>query len=92
MSWGYYAFVVGDDGHICHRIEVHCDNDEEAKRRAEQLVDGSAIELWQGTRKVATFRPGIPSHEDTNHQVSDSCTGGKPAEPCAKTSRWTGSK
>jgi hypothetical protein len=57
MPWGYYAYVIGDDGHIRNRIEVRCGNDDEAKRCAEQLVDGYAIELWQETRKVATFKP-----------------------------------
>ena len=55
--YGYYAYVIGDDGHVCNRIEVRCDNDDEAKRCAEQLVDGHAIELWQEARKVATFQP-----------------------------------
>jgi len=57
MSWGYYAFVIGDDGHINNRIEVLCDNDEDAIRCAKRLVDGHAIELWQETRRVATFTP-----------------------------------
>jgi hypothetical protein len=34
-----------------------CDNDQEAERRAVQLVDGHVIELWQQARKVATFIP-----------------------------------
>jgi hypothetical protein len=63
MPWGYYAYIIGDDGHISNRVEVHCDNDEEAKRCAVQLLDGHAIELWQETRKVATFQPGGISQE-----------------------------
>ena len=58
VSYGYYAYVIGDDGHIQSRIEVRCDNDEEAKRCAKQLVDGHAVELWQEARMIATFRPG----------------------------------
>ena len=54
---GYYAFVIGEDGHITNRVEIMCEEDEEAKRCAEQMVDGHAIELWQETRKVATFEP-----------------------------------
>ena len=57
MAWGYYAYVIGDDSHIRNRIEVLCDNDDEAKRGAERLVDGHAIELWQEARRVATFQP-----------------------------------
>lgn len=57
MAWGYYAYVIGDDGHVRNRIEVLCDNDDEAKRCAERLVDGYAIELWQEARRIATFQP-----------------------------------
>jgi hypothetical protein len=39
------------------RVALVCDDDEEAKRVTEQLVDGHAIELWQQARKVATFEP-----------------------------------
>lgn len=57
MPWGYYAYVIGDDGHIRNRIEVHCENDADARRYAEQLVDGHIIELWQEARRVAIFQP-----------------------------------
>jgi hypothetical protein len=57
MAWGYYAYVISDDGHVQNRIEVLCDNDEEARRCAEQLVDGHTLELWQEARMVATFKP-----------------------------------
>jgi hypothetical protein len=42
---------VGDAGHIRNRIEIPCDNDEEAQLRTEQLVDG--------TRRVG-LRPSNP--------------------------------
>ena len=49
---------TGDnDGHVRNRIDVVCDYDEEAKRCAQQLLDGQAIELWQEARRVATFQP-----------------------------------
>jgi hypothetical protein len=51
---GYYAFVIGEDGHITNRIEIICENDEEAKRCARQLVDGRAIELRQKARMIET--------------------------------------
>ena len=53
----YYAYVIGDDGHITSRIEVIGTDDAEARRLAKQLVDGHAIELWQGTRMVDRFEP-----------------------------------
>jgi hypothetical protein len=49
--------VIGDNGNIENRIEVLCDNDEEAQRCAERLVHGHAIELWQEARMVVTFQP-----------------------------------
>ena len=54
---GYYAYVIGDDGHITNRIEIICEDDEEAKRCATQLVDGHAIELWQEARRITRLEP-----------------------------------
>ncbi|MET4631485.1 hypothetical protein ABIB83_008549 [Bradyrhizobium sp. I1.8.5] len=56
MPWGYYAYVIDDNGHVANRIEINC-GDDEAIRCAKRLVDGQAIELWQETRQVATFTP-----------------------------------
>jgi hypothetical protein len=38
-----------------HRVDMLCDNDEAAEARAKLLIDIHIVELWQGTRKVATF-------------------------------------
>jgi hypothetical protein len=54
---GYYAYIIGDDGHVRDRIVIQGADDEEAKRLAKQLVDGHAVELWQEARKVETFPP-----------------------------------
>jgi hypothetical protein len=51
----YRAYLIGRDGHILHRVEMLCDDDEAAKERVLLLVDGHTIELWQGMRMVATF-------------------------------------
>jgi hypothetical protein len=51
----YYAYVIGPDGHIIQRIDLICANDEAARERAKQLVDGHNVELWRLDRKVATF-------------------------------------
>ena len=55
---GYYAYLIGVDGRISKRVTIVCDDDEEAKRLAKQMVDGHAIELWQEARMIATFEPG----------------------------------
>ena len=54
---GYRAFIVDPSGHVKDRVEFFCANDDEAKERAKQLVDGHAIELWDGTRQIAKFEP-----------------------------------
>jgi hypothetical protein len=54
---GYSAYVIGDDGHVHHRIDVICDNDDEAKRWTKELVDGHTLELWHEARLIATFQP-----------------------------------
>ena len=54
---GYYAYIIDDDGHITNRVQIICDDDEEAKRCAERLVDGHAVELWQQACKIERFDP-----------------------------------
>ena len=51
----YRAYVVDDDGHFIRALEFECVDDEAAKGRAKQLVDGHDVELWQLERKIATF-------------------------------------
>jgi hypothetical protein len=53
----YQAYVIGEDGHIKHRIDLTCVDDDVAKERVESLLDVHAIELWQLDRKIATFEP-----------------------------------
>ena len=54
---GYRAYIIGSDGHIMGRIDLMCESEDEAKERAEQLVDGHAIELWYEACKIARFEP-----------------------------------
>jgi hypothetical protein len=35
---GYYAYIIGDDGHITGRVQVICDDDKEAKRLANRWL------------------------------------------------------
>jgi hypothetical protein len=51
----YRAYPIGSNRQIIHRIDLVCADDEAAKERAKQLVDGHDIELWQLGRKIATF-------------------------------------
>jgi hypothetical protein len=52
----YRAFVIGRDGHILQRHEFLCADDEAAKKRVQQMVDGYDVELWHRDHKIATFR------------------------------------
>jgi hypothetical protein len=51
----YRAYIMGEDGHIHRAVEIVCENDEEAKGKARQLVDGHDVELWQRDRKISVF-------------------------------------
>ena len=51
----YRAYLIGRDGHIVHRVDILCVDDEAAKERAQLLVDSHTVELWQGARLVATI-------------------------------------
>jgi hypothetical protein len=39
---GYRAYIIGQDGRIKDRVEFHCDDENEAKERAKQLV----VQRW----------------------------------------------
>lgn len=43
----YHAYVIGPEGQTLNRIELLCDEENQAKERARQLVDGHAIELFK---------------------------------------------
>ena len=51
----YRASLVSDDGSVLRSVLLVCPDDEIAKEYARQLVDGHAIELWQGERRVGKF-------------------------------------
>ena len=52
----YRAYIMGPDGHIENRVELQCDDDDEAVRFAKQFVDGHDVELWQLDRHIETFK------------------------------------
>lgn len=54
---GYYAYIISDDDHVTNRVQIICEDDEEAKRCARRLMDGHAVELWQQARKIERFEP-----------------------------------
>ena len=52
----YRAYAIGAEERILSRVDFVCDNDEAAKERAKQLVDGHDVELWHLDQKIAIFR------------------------------------
>jgi hypothetical protein len=50
---GYRVYALGEDGHIKGRTEIDCPDDDAALERAKNLVDGHAVELWEGSRCIA---------------------------------------
>jgi hypothetical protein len=52
----YRAYILAPDGRIMRPVDLECDDDDAAIKTARQLVDGHDVELWQGSRKIETFR------------------------------------
>jgi len=44
----YRVFVINSDGHVIDRFEIWCLDDDEAKEKARQLLDGQDIERPPG--------------------------------------------
>ena len=42
-------------GHIVHRVDLECGDDEEAVATVREHADGRAMELWQAARLVKQF-------------------------------------
>jgi len=57
MTQEYRAFIIGRDGHVVDRVDLLCSNEADARQRAKQLVDGQAVELWEGARQIERFEP-----------------------------------
>lgn len=51
----YRVYLIGRAGHIVHRVDMFCDDDEAAKERAQLLGGIHPVDLWQGARLVARF-------------------------------------
>jgi hypothetical protein len=51
----YRAFQIGPDGHVFGCINLVCDGEEDAKRKAQALVSFYRIELWRLDQRIARF-------------------------------------
>ena len=53
----YHVFELTAEGQAIARIDLHCENIEDAKERAKQLVQDRPVELWDGPVRIARFTP-----------------------------------
>lgn len=51
----YRAFTLGLNGHILHETLIEADRDEDAISIATGMMDGHAIDLWDGLRFIEHF-------------------------------------
>ncbi len=74
----YRLSVIDDAGHVVDLYEPECVSDEEAFHKANQLVDGNAIDIWaidkpDGDRWIAwldgkdPLRIALLHHDTTAH-------------------------
>jgi hypothetical protein len=54
----YRVHILDRNGELLGAVDVDCADDEAAKERVEEVLDGHAGELW---RRVAVFRSNNPS-------------------------------
>jgi hypothetical protein len=52
----YRAYILDADGRIASAVNFESDDDESARVKAKQLVDGHDVELWQLGRRIETFK------------------------------------
>lgn len=62
----YRAYLIARDGHHIKAVDLNCTDDDDARRRAEQMVDDHNVELWEHARRIARFdgrskRVGFPN-------------------------------
>lgn len=51
----YRAYLLDQHHHVISVANLQCANEQEARERAEQLVDVNDVELWQLDRRIAVF-------------------------------------
>jgi hypothetical protein len=51
----YRAYLLDHDRRVISVANLQCADEQEARERAQQLVDANDIELWQLDRRIAVF-------------------------------------
>ncbi|MGY8681941.1 hypothetical protein Q2941_29790 [Bradyrhizobium sp. UFLA05-153] len=66
----YRAYLLDHDGHVISVANLQCADEQEARERAQQLVDANDIELWQLDRLIAVFEAAITRTSQAARQGS----------------------
>jgi hypothetical protein len=54
----YRVYLIGRDQHIAGPPKVfECSDDDEVVYKAKQILDGHALEIWDGARHVGRLEP-----------------------------------
>ena len=53
----FRAYIIDDEGHITLRVDLEVHDEAEARERAKLLVNGHAVELWEGAARLDRFEP-----------------------------------
>ena len=57
----YRAILIDGDGHTVSMYRIMAAGDDEAVSQAKALVDGHAVDLWDGVRFIEHFPAITPS-------------------------------
>jgi hypothetical protein len=63
-SSAYRALILLPDGRVFDTHSLMADDDDEAITLAEAMVDGHAVELWDGLRYIEYFAAKFPHPDD----------------------------
>ncbi len=64
----YRAYLLDHDRQVISVANLQCADEQEARERAEQLVDANDIELWQLDRRIAVFKAVTSRVEIANRE------------------------
>jgi hypothetical protein len=56
MAQHYRAYLLDQHRRVISAANLHCADEQEARERAQQLVDANDVELWQLDRCIAVFK------------------------------------
>jgi len=83
----YRAYLVGPDGHFVGFEPLVCADDAKAIEKAEQLVDGDDVELWNGGRLVVVLQHTSNEIRAFDRQIGESQRMSKGANDDATSAR-----